>query len=77
MANGIPYNRYDPTICASNDYPLDTILAVHTENNLTFCLVQDRMAYGIRNRLDMSEAAFPAHAPLRTGVVKGKVTKWK
>lgn len=74
MANGLPYSRTDTTICASNDYPLGTVLAVYTKNNLTFCLVNDRMAYGIKNRLDMSEAGFSSHTRLADGVIIGKVT---
>src|SRR4051794_19747734 len=58
MANGRPYNRWDPLIAASNWYPLGTTLKVtrQSSNNYIFVRVQDRGSRGLT--IDLSEAGF-------------------
>jgi len=64
MSNGRPYNKYDPTIIASWDYPLGTRLLVSYEGRSIIGVVQDR---GPNKRLDriidLGNAAWALLAP--------------
>ena len=67
MADGSPFNPNDPTIAASNNWPLGTWLAVcHGERCIRVC-VRDRGNF--RHALDLSMGAFALLAPLSSGVI--------
>jgi len=67
MADGSPFNPDDPTIAASNQWPLGTrLLVCHGERCIEVC-VRDRGAFG--HSLDLSRGAFAMLAPLSTGVI--------
>ena len=67
MADGSPFNPDDPTIAASNQWPLGTrLLVCHGERCIQVC-VRDRGAF--RHSLDLSRAAFALLEPLGTGVI--------
>ena len=67
MADGSPFNPDDPTIAASNQWPLGTrLLVCHGERCIQVC-VRDRGAF--RHSLDLSRAAFAMLEPLGTGVI--------
>ncbi len=67
MADGSPFNPDDPTIAASNQWPLGTrLLVCHGERCIEVC-VRDRGAFG--HSLDLSRGAFALLAPLSTGVI--------
>jgi len=67
MADGSPFNPDDPTIAASNNFPLGTWLMVcHGERCIRVC-VRDRGAFG--HAVDLSRAAFALLAPLSSGVI--------
>jgi rare lipoprotein A (peptidoglycan hydrolase) len=67
MADGTPFNPDDPTIAASNYWPLGTrLLVCHGDRCIEVC-VRDRG--GFRHALDLSRAAFALLAPLSTGVI--------
>jgi len=67
MADGSPFNPDDPTIVASNQWPLGTrLLVCHGERCIQVC-VRDRGAF--RHSLDLSRAAFALLEPLGTGVI--------
>jgi rare lipoprotein A (peptidoglycan hydrolase) len=58
MANGLPYNRWDPMIAANNWYPLGTLLKVTRQgtDRYIYVRVQDRGSRALT--LDLSEAGF-------------------
>ena len=67
MADGTPFNPDDPTIAASNQWPLGTRLMVcHGERCIPVC-VRDRG--GFSHAVDLSRAAFALLAPLSSGVI--------
>jgi rare lipoprotein A len=67
MADGTPFNPDDPTIAASNQWPLGTRLMVcHGERCIPVC-VRDRGNFG--HAVDLSRAAFALLAPLSSGVI--------
>ena len=67
MADGSLFNPNDPTIAASNNWPLGTWLAVcHGERCIRVC-VRDRGNFG--HALDLSMGAFALLAPLSSGVI--------
>ncbi len=67
MADGSPFNPNDPTIAASNSWPLGTWLAVcHEERCIRVC-IRDRGNF--RHALDLSMGAFALLAPLSSGVI--------
>jgi rare lipoprotein A (peptidoglycan hydrolase) len=67
MADGSPFNPDDPTIAASNQWPLGTrLLVCHGERCIQVC-VRDRG--GFSHSLDLSRAAFAMLEPLGTGVI--------
>lgn len=67
MADGSPFNPNDPTIAASNNWPLGTWLAVcHGERCIRVC-VRDRGNFG--HAVDLSMGAFALLAPLSSGVI--------
>lgn len=64
MANGRPYNMYDPTIIASWDYPLGTPLLVSYEGRSIRGIVQDRGPDKRLGRIiDLGNAAWALLAP--------------
>jgi len=68
MADGTPFNPDDPTIAASNRWPLGTRLMVcHGERCIPVC-VRDRGSFG--HAVDLSRAAFALLAPLSSGVIE-------
>jgi len=67
MADGTPFNPNDPTIAASNLWPLGTRLLVCHGANCITVTVRDRGAF--RHALDLSQAAFASLAPLSRGVI--------
>jgi rare lipoprotein A len=67
MADGSPFNPDDPTIAASNAWPLGARLMVcHGERCIPVC-VRDRGSF--RHAVDLSRAAFAQLAPLSSGVI--------
>jgi rare lipoprotein A (peptidoglycan hydrolase) len=67
MADGTAFNPDDPTIVASNYWPLGTrLLVCHGDRCIEVC-VRDRGAF--RHALDLSRAAFALLSPLSTGVI--------
>jgi len=67
MADGSPFNPDDPTIAASNQWPLGArLLVCHGERCIQVC-VRDRGAFS--HSLDLSRAAFAMLEPLGTGVI--------
>ena len=67
MADGTPFNPNDPTIAASNDWPLGTWLSVcHEERCIRTC-VRDRGSF--THAVDLSMGAFALLAPLSSGVI--------
>ncbi|MGD0766132.1 MAG: septal ring lytic transglycosylase RlpA family protein [Dehalococcoidia bacterium] len=67
MADGSPFNPNDPTIAASNYWPLGTWLTVcHGELCIRVC-VRDRGGFG--HAVDLSMSAFALLAPLSSGVI--------
>jgi rare lipoprotein A (peptidoglycan hydrolase) len=67
MADGSPFNPDDPTIAASNQWPLGArLLVCHGERCIQVC-VHDRGAFS--HSLDLSRGAFALLAPLGTGVI--------
>lgn len=67
MADGTPFNPSDPTIAASNLWPLGTRLLVCHGAKCIGVTVRDRGAF--RHALDLSQAAFASLAPLSRGVI--------
>ena len=67
MADGTPFNPDDPTIAASNYWPLGTRLLVCHEDRCIEVYVRDRG--GFRHALDLSRAAFSLLDSLGTGVI--------
>jgi rare lipoprotein A (peptidoglycan hydrolase) len=68
MADGTPFNPDDPTIAASNQWPLGTRLMVcHGERCIRVC-VRDRGSFG--HAVDLSRAAFGQLDSLGTGVIE-------
>jgi rare lipoprotein A (peptidoglycan hydrolase) len=67
MADGTPFNPDDPTIAASNRWPLGTRLLVCRGANCVSVCIRDRG--GFRHALDLSRAAFSRLAPLSSGVI--------
>lgn len=67
MADGTPFNPDDPTITASNLWPLGTRLQVCHAGKCIQVVVRDRGAF--RHALDLSRAAFASLAPLSSGVI--------
>lgn len=67
MADGTPFNPDDPTIAASNHWPLGTRLLVCHGANCVTVSIRDRG--GFRHALDLSRAAFSRLAPLSGGVI--------
>ncbi len=67
MANGRPYNRWDPMIAASNWYPLDTLLKITRQGreDHIYVRVQDRGSRALT--IDLSEAGFARLGGLREG----------
>jgi rare lipoprotein A (peptidoglycan hydrolase) len=67
MANGLPYNRWDPMIAANNWYPLGTLLKVTRQGSdqYIYVRVQDRGSRALT--LDLSEAGFTRLGGLREG----------
>jgi rare lipoprotein A (peptidoglycan hydrolase) len=67
MANGLPYNRWDPMIAANNWYPLGTLLKVTRQGSdqYIYVRVQDRGSRALT--LDLSEAGFAQLGGLREG----------
>ncbi|HEY7068235.1 MAG TPA: RlpA-like double-psi beta-barrel domain-containing protein [Chloroflexota bacterium] len=72
MANGLPYNRWDPMIAANNWYPLGTLLKVTRQgsNRYLYVRVQDRGSRGLT--LDLSEAGFAQLG----GLGEGRIPVW-
>jgi rare lipoprotein A (peptidoglycan hydrolase) len=72
MANGLPYNRWDPMIAANNWYPLGTLLKVTRQgtDRYIYVRVQDRGSR--RLTLDLSEAAFTRLG----GLGEGRIPIW-
>jgi rare lipoprotein A (peptidoglycan hydrolase) len=72
MANGLPYNRWDPLIAASNWYPLGTLLKVTRQEtgNQIYVRVQDRGSP--RLTIDLSEAGFSQLG----GLPEGRIRVW-
>ena len=68
MADGSPFNPYDPTITASNSWPLGTLLRVCHGERCIPVRVRDRGNF--RHALDLSMAAFAVLAPLSSGVIE-------
>src|SRR5438094_30900 len=58
MSNGQIFNMYDPTITASNRYPLGTWLMVTNLANQRQVIVQVRDHGAFNHALDLSMAAF-------------------
>ena len=68
MADGTPFNPDDPTIAASNRWPLGPRLMIcHGERCIPVC-VRDRGSFG--HAVDLSRAAFALLAPLSSGVIE-------
>ena len=67
MANGLPYNRWDPMIAANNWYPLGTLLKVTRQgtDQYIYVRVQDRGSRALT--LDLSESGFAQLGGLREG----------
>lgn len=63
MANGQPFDQYDPTITANNEYPMGTWLRVTNPINGKSVVVQVRDRGGFGAGLDLSRAAFFALNP--------------
>ena len=72
MANGLPYNRWDPMIAANNWYPLGTLLRVTRQgtNQYIYVRVQDRGSGALT--LDLSEAGFARLG----GLGEGRIPIW-
>ncbi len=72
MANGLPYNRWDPSIAANNWYPLGTLLKVTRQGSdqYIYVRVQDRGSRALT--LDLSEAAFAQLG----GLGEGRIPIW-
>ena len=68
MANGELFNQEKLT-CASNDYPLGTLLHVEYKGKFTIVTVTDRIGYG--TDIDLTKLAFEELAPLHIGRLKG------
>lgn len=69
MANGEPYNRYDPIIAASPFFPLGTVVRVtRISTGATIVVtVKDRAPSPGFMWIDLSEAAFIQMSPFVTG----------
>lgn len=70
MANGQVFNSSDPQMCASNFYPVGTVLVVCHDKNSIVCRVTDR---GGNYLLDLSAAGFARLHPLSSGVIDVQV----
>ena len=72
MANGLPYNRWDPLIAACNWYPLGTLLKVTRQEtgDYIYVRVQDRGSRALT--LDLSEAGFARLG----GLPEGRIRVW-
>jgi rare lipoprotein A (peptidoglycan hydrolase) len=72
MANGLPYNRWDPMIAANNWYPLGTLLKVTRQgtDKYIYVRVQDRGSRSLT--LDLSEAGFAQLG----GLGEGRIPIW-
>jgi rare lipoprotein A (peptidoglycan hydrolase) len=72
MANGLPYNRWDPMIAANNWYPLGTLLKVTRQgtDQYIYVRVQDRGSRALT--LDLSEAGFAQLG----GLGEGRIPIW-
>ena len=69
MANGQPYNRYDPTIAASPFFPRGTVVRLTRPSTgaVIVVVVQDHAPSPGFMWIDLSEAAFIQLSPFRTG----------
>ena len=67
MADGSPFDPNDPTIAASNSWPLGTWLTVCHGEHCIRVRVRDRGNF--RHALDLSMGAFALLAPLSSGVI--------
>jgi LysM repeat protein len=63
MANGAPFDQYDPTTTANNEYPMGTWLRVTNPINGKSVTVQVRDRGGFGHGLDLSRAAYFALEP--------------
>jgi rare lipoprotein A len=72
MANGVPYDMWDPTIAASNIYPLGTQLRVTRVETGQSIVVQvtDRGAFRNPIVVDLSYAAFTTLGHEDEGVIR-------
>ncbi len=70
MANGLPYNRWDPMIAACNWYPLGTLLKITRweTGEYIYVRVQDRGSPALT--IDLSEAGFSRLGLLREGRIR-------
>jgi rare lipoprotein A len=71
MADGVPYDMYDPTIAASNMYPLGTMLRVTRRDTggSVVVKVSDRGAFRAPILVDLSHAAFSQLGDTSEGVI--------
>ncbi len=69
MANGEPYNRYDPVIAASPFFPLGTVVRVTrlSTGAVLVVTIKDRAPSPGFMWIDLSEAAFIQMSPFSTG----------
>jgi rare lipoprotein A len=72
MANGVPYDMWDPTTAASNIFPLGTLLRVTrvATGQSIVVRVTDRGAFRNPILVDLSYAAFTALAHQDEGVIR-------
>jgi rare lipoprotein A len=72
MANGVPFDMTDPTIAASNTYPLGTRLRVTrvATGESIVVTVSDRGAFGNPILVDLSYAAFSQLGNPSDGVMR-------
>lgn len=75
MSNGEPYDMHNPTIAASNIYPLGTLLRVTHRRTGAYIVVRvtDRGAFRYPIIVDLSWAAFSHFADPSSGVVPVRV----
>ena len=72
MANGLPYNRWDPLIAASNWYPLGTLLKVTRQETGSHIYVRVQDRGSPRLTIDLSEAGFSQLG----GLPEGRIRVW-
>jgi rare lipoprotein A (peptidoglycan hydrolase) len=73
MADGSQFNPSDPTIAASNQWPLGSWLTVCLGDRCIEVQVRDRGAFA--HALDLSHAAFSQLAPPGTGVIMVTISR--